>query len=163
MCWYMMLLIWYLPRPNEMVWSVAQYRMAWWWAGLLGPYFHAILTCCTVMNACQPAFCFSFAWWGHGKQTKKKNTYIIIHTHAYTYINTSVYIHIYFHAFPPLHLFPFIPLPPLVCEPFLIRVLSHLSSISKCLPPQGLSATTLTAIWPTTTSGWEGAPEAPAG
>lgn len=70
---------------------------------------------------------------------------------------------IYFHVFPPFHLFLFIPLPPLVCEPFLIRVLSHLSSISKCLPPQGLWATTLTAIWPTTTSGWEGAPEAPAG
>lgn len=64
---------------------------------------------------------------------------------------------------PPFHLFMFIPLPPLVCEPFLIRVLSHLSSISKCLPPQGLWATTLTAIWPTTTSDWEGAPEAPAG
>lgn len=70
---------------------------------------------------------------------------------------------LYFHVSLPFHLFMFIPLPPLVCEPFLIRVLSHLSSISKCLPPQGLWATILTAIWPTTTSGWEGAPEAPAG
>lgn len=78
----------------------------------------------------------------------------------------NIYISIYTCIFmfpPPFHLFMFIPLPPLVCEPFLIRVLSHLSSISKCLPPQGLWATTLTAIWPTTTSDWEGAPEAPAG
>lgn len=71
-------------------------------------------------------------------------------------------ISLYFHVYPSIHFFMFLPVP-LVCKPFLIRVLSHLSSISKCLPPQGLWATTPTAIWPTTTSDWEGAPEAPAG
>lgn len=108
---------------------------------------YSTVTCCAlILNASLLASClFCLARWHHGKQTSKTR-------------------YIYFHVFPPpFHLFMFIPLPPLVCEPFLIRVLSHLSSISKCLPPQGLWATILTAIWPTTISAWEGAPEAPAG
>lgn len=58
-----------------------------------------------------------------------------------------------------------------LCLSLFLLFVSHFSfvfcliclSISNCLPPRGLWATTLTAIWPTTTSGWEGAPEAPAG
>lgn len=113
---------------------------------LQSPDLHTAFTYCALMlkPACRPvAFslpCMMTPW-----KTNKQNEIHLVS------------------RFPLFHLFMFIPIPPLVCEPFLIRVLSHLSSISKCLPPQGLWATTLTAIWPTTTSDWEGAPEAPAG
>lgn len=81
--------------------------MAWWWAGvvvLLGPYFHAMLTRCTlIMNASQLAFCLLFllcmmrSW--KTKQNKKTTLYTSMFSLLFTYFCLSLFLLLFVNHF----------------------------------------------------------------